>query len=173
MAFRRMPTFLANIPLRMLPLAEEQLAQLRETGWLREVAFRTQPNVNKVLLSTAGRQLFAPSLCHAVPCQKQAGLMRCLEHARMKQCGLRVHSMHSASCHRCLPLLRLRVCKHLWRHSRHSREGVDATVPDPLPQPCAAASRRTSTPHNPARAAACRLKSSGSSRQYMAWRWNE
>jgi hypothetical protein len=48
MAWRRLPTFFPNMQLRMLPLAEDQMQQLRETGWLREVAFRTQPSVNKV-----------------------------------------------------------------------------------------------------------------------------
>eukprot|EP00877_Chromochloris_zofingiensis_P010620 jgi/Chrzof1/5811/Cz16g16210.t1 len=32
----------------MLKPSEEQLQQLKQTGWLREVAFRTQPRVNKI-----------------------------------------------------------------------------------------------------------------------------
>lgn len=51
MVWRRLPTFLPNFPLRMLPLSEEQMTQLKDTGWLREVAFRTQPRVNKVCVS--------------------------------------------------------------------------------------------------------------------------
>eukprot|EP00775_Hariotina_reticulata_P011470 gene11470-11615_t len=32
----------------MLPLTSEQHKQLLNTGWLREVAFRTEPRVNKM-----------------------------------------------------------------------------------------------------------------------------
>jgi hypothetical protein len=32
----------------MLPLSKEQLQQVRDTGWLREVVFKTEPRVNKV-----------------------------------------------------------------------------------------------------------------------------
>jgi hypothetical protein len=48
MSWTRLPTFFPNFPLRMLPLAPEQLQQLRESGWVREVAFRTEPRINKV-----------------------------------------------------------------------------------------------------------------------------
>jgi hypothetical protein len=43
-----MPTWFPNIRLEMLALSAEQKAQLLETGWLREVAFKTEPRVNKV-----------------------------------------------------------------------------------------------------------------------------
>jgi hypothetical protein len=48
MVWRRLPTFFPNFPLRMMPLSEAQAAQIRETGWVREAAFRTEPHVNKV-----------------------------------------------------------------------------------------------------------------------------
>lgn len=48
MVWRRLPTYLPNLQLKLLPLKGEQLKQLQETGWLKEVAFRTTPNVNKV-----------------------------------------------------------------------------------------------------------------------------
>jgi hypothetical protein len=48
MVWRRLPTFFPNFPLRMMPLSEAQAAQVRETGWVREAAFRTEPHVNKV-----------------------------------------------------------------------------------------------------------------------------
>lgn len=47
MVWRRLPAALGNIPLRLMPLQPEQLAQVKETGWLREAAFRTTPNVSK------------------------------------------------------------------------------------------------------------------------------
>lgn len=48
MVWRRLPTFFPNISLKMLPLTAEQLEQVKTSGWLREVVFRTTPNVNKV-----------------------------------------------------------------------------------------------------------------------------
>ncbi|GLI59286.1 hypothetical protein VaNZ11_001139 [Volvox africanus] len=45
---RRIPICFPNITLQMLKLRDKQLAQLRETGWLREVAFRTAPEVTKL-----------------------------------------------------------------------------------------------------------------------------
>jgi hypothetical protein len=48
MPWTRLPAFFPNLPLRMLPLGAEQLQQLKETGWVREVAFRTEPRVTKV-----------------------------------------------------------------------------------------------------------------------------
>jgi hypothetical protein len=48
MSWTRLPTFFPNFSLRMLPLAPEAAAQLKETGWVREVAFRTEPRVTKV-----------------------------------------------------------------------------------------------------------------------------
>jgi ribosomal protein L23 len=48
MVWRRLPTFFPNFPLRMMPVSEAQAAQIRETGWVREAAFRTEPHVNKV-----------------------------------------------------------------------------------------------------------------------------
>lgn len=48
MVWKRLPTYLVNMTMRMMPLTREQLKQVNETGWLREVVFRTTPNVNKV-----------------------------------------------------------------------------------------------------------------------------
>ncbi len=44
---RRIPICFPNITLQMMKLRDKQLAQLRETGWLREVAFKTTPDVTK------------------------------------------------------------------------------------------------------------------------------
>jgi hypothetical protein len=63
MVWRRLPTFFPNFPLRMMPLSESQAAQIRETGWVREAAFRTEPHVNKVRGQGRGG---APCRAHAV-----------------------------------------------------------------------------------------------------------
>jgi hypothetical protein len=42
-----MPSFFPNFPLRLLPLGEAQLEQVKRTGWLPEAAFRTTPNTTK------------------------------------------------------------------------------------------------------------------------------
>eukprot|EP00878_Enallax_costatus_P006191 GHUV01006490.1.p1 GENE.GHUV01006490.1~~GHUV01006490.1.p1 ORF type:complete len:191 (+),score=71.96 GHUV01006490.1:237-809(+) len=46
--WRRLPTWFPNIRLTMLPLEPEAKKQLLDCGWLREVAFRTEPRVNKL-----------------------------------------------------------------------------------------------------------------------------
>lgn len=46
--WRRLPTYFPNIRLTMLPLSPEAREQLVTTGWMREVAFKTEPRVNKV-----------------------------------------------------------------------------------------------------------------------------
>eukprot|EP00879_Flechtneria_rotunda_P002307 GHRR01002501.1.p1 GENE.GHRR01002501.1~~GHRR01002501.1.p1 ORF type:complete len:181 (+),score=73.91 GHRR01002501.1:175-717(+) len=48
MSWRRLPTWFPNLRLRMLPLTKEQQQQVIDTGWLREVAFRAEPRVNKM-----------------------------------------------------------------------------------------------------------------------------
>lgn len=48
MVWRRLPAILGNLPLKLMPLQPQQLQQIKETGWIREAAFRTTPNVNKV-----------------------------------------------------------------------------------------------------------------------------
>jgi large subunit ribosomal protein L23 len=47
MVWRRLPAVLGNLPLRLLPLSEAQLAAVRASGWLREAAFRTTPRTSK------------------------------------------------------------------------------------------------------------------------------
>jgi hypothetical protein len=48
LAARRIPICFPDFSIEMLKLPPEQLKQIEETGWLREVAFRTTPNVTKV-----------------------------------------------------------------------------------------------------------------------------
>ena len=48
MVFRRLPTYFPNFPLKLIPLTEAQQKIYEKTGFLRELAFRTIPSVNKV-----------------------------------------------------------------------------------------------------------------------------
>ena len=45
---RRLPTYFANLDLRLMPLSPEETKQVMDTGWLKKAAFRTTPDVNKV-----------------------------------------------------------------------------------------------------------------------------
>ncbi|GAB4817440.1 hypothetical protein N2152v2_004486 [Parachlorella kessleri] len=47
MVFRRLPTYFPNFPLKLIPLTEAQQKVYEKTGFLRELAFRTIPSVNK------------------------------------------------------------------------------------------------------------------------------
>eukprot|EP01023_Acetabularia_acetabulum_P013826 TRINITY_DN1671_c0_g2_i1.p4 TRINITY_DN1671_c0_g2~~TRINITY_DN1671_c0_g2_i1.p4 ORF type:complete len:117 (+),score=8.72 TRINITY_DN1671_c0_g2_i1:199-549(+) len=58
MVFRRLPTWFPNFPLRLLPLKEEELIQLRNTGWLRSVKFMTKPDMNKIELRQFLRRVY-------------------------------------------------------------------------------------------------------------------
>lgn len=48
--FYRPPIYFPDVSLQMLRLNDEQIQQVKETGWLREVAFKTTPNVTKVCM---------------------------------------------------------------------------------------------------------------------------
>lgn len=43
-----MPSFLPNLPIRLLPFTEAQQKEFEATGHLRTVAFRTIPSLSKV-----------------------------------------------------------------------------------------------------------------------------
>ncbi|KAF5843641.1 hypothetical protein DUNSADRAFT_10816 [Dunaliella salina] len=46
--FRRHPIYFPDLPLQILKrLSDQEFKQLKETGWLREVAFKTAPHVTK------------------------------------------------------------------------------------------------------------------------------
>ena len=48
--FQRHPIYFPDIPLQILKtLSDEDYKQLKETGWVREVAFKTAPHVTKVI----------------------------------------------------------------------------------------------------------------------------
>ncbi len=46
--WRRLPTFLPNIPIKLLPFSEAQQAEYQASGFLRTVAFKTPPSLSKV-----------------------------------------------------------------------------------------------------------------------------
>lgn len=48
MVWRRLPSFLPNIPIRLLPFTEAQQKEFEASGHLRTVAFRTIPSLSKV-----------------------------------------------------------------------------------------------------------------------------
>lgn len=48
MSWRRFPTFLPNFPLKLIPLSEAQQTLYEKTGFLKDLAFKTLPQVNKV-----------------------------------------------------------------------------------------------------------------------------
>ena len=49
MGWRRLPTLLAHVPLRTLPLSEQAQKTLEQTGHVSELAFKTIPSIGKVL----------------------------------------------------------------------------------------------------------------------------
>lgn len=49
-AYKRVPTFLANLPLRLVPFTAKQQAIYDQTGFVADVAFKTTPKAGKVLL---------------------------------------------------------------------------------------------------------------------------
>ena len=49
MGWRRLPTLLAHVPLRTLPLSEQAQKTLDQTGHVSELAFKTVPRIGKVL----------------------------------------------------------------------------------------------------------------------------
>lgn len=48
MVWRRLPSYFPNLPLKLIPLTEAQQTAYEKTGFLRRLAFRTLPSVNKV-----------------------------------------------------------------------------------------------------------------------------
>lgn len=48
MVWHRLPSFLPNFVLRLLPLSEKQLKTYAATGFVRDVSFRTAPQTTKV-----------------------------------------------------------------------------------------------------------------------------
>lgn len=48
MVWKRLPAYLPNIGLKLLPLSEAQQVAFEQTGFLRELVFKTAPSVSKV-----------------------------------------------------------------------------------------------------------------------------
>ncbi|GLC37267.1 hypothetical protein PLESTB_001142000 [Pleodorina starrii] len=61
-AARRIPICFPTITLQMLKLRDKQMAQLRETGWLREVAFKTTPDVTKLEIAAYLESVYGMSV---------------------------------------------------------------------------------------------------------------
>lgn len=62
MSWKRLPTFFANIPLKLMPLTEGQQKAYETSGSLKQVAFQTIPSVSKVT-----RRFVIHADCSAVP----------------------------------------------------------------------------------------------------------
>ena len=62
MSWKRLPTFFANIPLKLMPLTEGQQKAYETSGSLKQVAFQTIPSVSKVT-----RRIVAHANCSAAP----------------------------------------------------------------------------------------------------------
>jgi len=45
--WRRVPSFLPNLPLKLLPLSEAQQTVFQSTGFVKELVFRTVPQATK------------------------------------------------------------------------------------------------------------------------------
>lgn len=45
---RRIPICFPDFTLQLLKLSTKELEQVKKTGWLREAAFKTTPNMTKV-----------------------------------------------------------------------------------------------------------------------------
>lgn len=48
MSWKRLPTYFANIPLKLMPLSEQQQKAFETNGTLKQAAFQTIPKVSKV-----------------------------------------------------------------------------------------------------------------------------
>lgn len=48
MSWRRLPSFLPNLSLKLQPLTEAQQQAYEKTGHLKELVFKVAPSVNKV-----------------------------------------------------------------------------------------------------------------------------
>lgn len=54
--WRRLPAFLPNISLKLLPLSEAEQAAYQQTGRVRELVFKTAPSVSKVRACSCRRR---------------------------------------------------------------------------------------------------------------------
>ena len=48
MGWSRLPTYLANIPLKLMPFSEAQQKAYEATGFVKQITFQTVPSINKV-----------------------------------------------------------------------------------------------------------------------------
>ena len=68
MVWHRLPSFLPNFVLRLLPLSEKQLKTYAATGFVRDVSFRTAPQTTKVSCLASFREALVPILMQRLPC---------------------------------------------------------------------------------------------------------
>mmetsp|Transcript_10608 Transcript_10608/g.31927 ORF Transcript_10608/g.31927 Transcript_10608/m.31927 type:complete len:103 (-) Transcript_10608:1837-2145(-) len=52
MVWHRLPTFLPNVPMRLIPFNKAQKEAYEATGFVRTVAFRTLPSLGKLDIKT-------------------------------------------------------------------------------------------------------------------------
>ena len=95
MVWHRLPSFLPNFTLKLLPLSEAQQKAFEATGFVRNVAFRTAPSASKV--RSACVQLTVPLGPH---CSVTQPMCRCYVQPEIKQIlerlyGLRVKSVRT------------------------------------------------------------------------------
>ncbi|GFR45596.1 hypothetical protein Agub_g6992 [Astrephomene gubernaculifera] len=58
----RLPICFPTLSLQLLRMPDEQLAQLRETGWVREAAFKTTPDVTKLEIAAFLESVYGMSV---------------------------------------------------------------------------------------------------------------
>ena len=61
--FYRPPIYFPDIRLQMLKLTDEQRQQIKVTGWTREVAFKTTPNVTKLEIKGVLESMYGMQVC--------------------------------------------------------------------------------------------------------------
>ena len=74
--WRRLPAFLPNISLKLLPLSEAEQAAYQQTGRVRELVFKTAPSVSKV--RACSRRRCRRSLHRPFARRRAAQLLCCL-----------------------------------------------------------------------------------------------
>lgn len=76
MSWRRLPTFLPNFPLKLMPLSEAQQTFYEKTGFLKDLAFKTVPQVTKVRPGWSCSQTHHPL---ALTCRPPSALLVSLD----------------------------------------------------------------------------------------------
>ena len=72
--WRRLPAFLPNISLKLLPLSEAEQAAYQQTGRVRELVFKTAPSVSKVRACRGRRRRRPPLHCPCCPAARSCAV---------------------------------------------------------------------------------------------------